>query len=71
LFSYPSNDFFEHGPQEFLFNATFIGEREIQILRKTICLEVTLLETGASLEDPAFRERFMGVDTGESIQPRT
>ena len=65
LFRYPTDDFFEHRPQEILVKMTFIAEREIQVLRKPIGLEVTFLQTGASLEDPAFRELFMRVDAGE------
>lgn len=42
-----------------------ITEREVQILRDAICLEVTLLKTGTALEDPAFRKLFMRVDAGE------
>ena len=29
LFCYPTDDFFEHRPQEILVNMTFIAEREI------------------------------------------
>ena len=43
----------------------FIAQREVQVLRKPISLEVALLETGAALEDPAFRKLFMRVDAGE------
>ena len=42
-----------------------ITEREVQVLREAICLEVTLLKTGAALEDPAFRKLFVRVDAGE------
>src|ERR1700730_13911116 len=42
-----------------------ITEREVQVLREAICLEVTLLKTGAALEDPAFRKLFMRADAGE------
>lgn len=44
---------------------TFIAQREIQIFREAVSLEVALLETGAALEDPAFRKLFMRVDAGE------
>src|ERR1700687_4404730 len=65
LLRYPGDDFLEHGPQEFLVKMILITQREVQVLREAICLEVTLLETGAPLENPAFRKLFMRVDTGE------
>lgn len=57
--------FFEPGPQKFLVKMIFIAQREIQILGKSIGLEVTLFEAGATCEDPAVRKLVMRVDTSE------
>jgi hypothetical protein len=65
LFCDPGGDIFEHWAQEFLVKVALIAQCEVQVLRKPVGLEVALLETRSSLEDPAFRDLFMRVDTGE------
>ena len=65
LVRYPVNDFFEDASQEFFVYLILIMKREVQVLRKAIRLEVTLLKTCAPFEDPGFSKLFMRADTSE------
>jgi hypothetical protein len=53
LFGNPGDYVFERLTKEFLVYIVFVAQGEIKILRKSIGLEIALLETRAALENPS------------------
>lgn len=61
----PCNDLAKHAPEESLLNLALVLQCEVKVLRKTVGLEVALLEAGAALEHPRRGQRRVHVDAGQ------
>jgi hypothetical protein len=67
IFVHPCGDISERSDQKVRGQLLGVNEGEVQIFRKSICLEVAFLEAGASLEYPIVNQGGLGINT--SHQP--
>jgi len=65
LFGNPGADVLERLTKKFLVDVAFVAQGEVEILRKSVGLEIALLEARTALENPTLRNVFVRVDTGE------
>ena len=65
LFVDPCRDVGERLCQERLIEMGFIGNREVEVFREAIRLEIAFLEAGSALEYPMVAEVRVGADAGQ------
>jgi hypothetical protein len=53
---HPLDDITQHAPQNAFTQAGFVAQREVEILRETVSLEVALLQACTALEHPRVAE---------------
>ena len=61
----PCDNLTEHSPQEAFVKMAFVAQGEVKILRKSVRLEVALLEARSTFEYPGIGELRMGMNSGE------
>ena len=61
----PAGDVAEGGGEKAVIELGGVGQREVEILREAVGLEVDLLQAGPTLEDPGAPERLVVVDAGD------